>query len=65
MSSNEKFLKMNDNQSILKCKIYHLKAIELTGRFMPNSNQYISHLITSFNKNYKFYMDKIVTSFLM
>lgn len=60
MTSHEKFLKMSDNPTILKCKIYHLKAIELVGKFMPNSNQYISHLIGSFNKNYKFYMDKIV-----
>lgn len=52
---------MNDNPKILKCKILHLKAIELVARFMPNSNLYVSHLISSFNKNYKFYMDKIVS----
>ena len=53
-------MKMNDNPKILKCKILHLKAIELVARFMPNSNLYVSHLISSFNKNYKFYMEKIV-----
>lgn len=60
LSPSEKYIKMNDNPKILKCKILHLKAIELVARFMPNSNLYVSHLISSFNKNYKFYMDKIV-----
>ena len=60
LNPSEKYLRMNDNPKILKCKILHLKAIELVARFMPNSNLYVSHLISSFNKNYKFYMDKIV-----
>ena len=59
MSPSQKFMKMSDNSRILKCKILHLKAIELVARFIPGSNIYISHLVSSFNKNYKFYMDKI------
>ena len=51
---------MIDNPTILKCKVLHLKAIELVGRYLPPSNRYIVHLVSSFNKNYKFYMDKIV-----
>ncbi len=65
MSPSQKFLKMNDNTKILKCKILHLKAIELAARFIPSGKTFISHLVSSFNKNYKFYMDKIVKYILI
>ena len=38
----------------------HLKAIEIAMKYLFSSQKYLSHLIISFNKNYKIYMETIV-----
>ena len=50
---------MNENKSILKCKILHLKSICIINEFLPFSSKFLSHLITSYNKNYNLYMERI------
>jgi hypothetical protein len=51
---------MQSNIFCYYSKIFHLKAIELVGKYVSSSSQYINHLILSFNKNYKSFMDAIV-----
>lgn len=57
----EKYKKLHKDETISKCKLLHLKAIELAGKHLPPSNDFFNHLLNSFNKNYKFVLDEIVT----
>lgn len=54
-----KFFEFSHEKEFILCKIMHLKSIEIAGRFLCSSEIYIKHLINSFNKNYKTYMDNI------
>jgi hypothetical protein len=45
-------------------EILHLKAIEIAGKYLPSGNDFFTHLINSFNKNYKCIMDEIVATLL-
>ena len=56
-----KFLQMNQDPEIMTCKILHVKAIEIAMGYFPASVKYTSHLVDSFYKNYKFFMEQIVT----
>ena len=60
----EKYKKLHKDETILKCKLLHLKAIELAGKYLPPSNDFFNHLLNSFNKNYKFVLDEIVSYLL-
>lgn len=38
----------------------HMKAIEIAGKFLPEKNEFFSHILNRFNKNYKCVMEEIV-----
>lgn len=44
-----------------KCKLIHIKALEIATKYLPPSNFFLNHLLGSFNKNYKFLLDEIVS----
>lgn len=39
----------------------HMKAIEIAGKFLPEKNDFFTHILNRFNKNYKCIMEEIVT----
>lgn len=47
--------------TLQQIQILHLKAIEVAGKYLPPDNDFFTHLLNSFNKNYKCLMDEIVT----
>jgi len=49
----------------LLIQILHVKAIELAGKYLPVDNDFFTHLINSFNKNYKCILDEIVQFLLL
>ena len=40
MKINDKYWKLHHDQEIRKCKIIHLKAIEIAGKYLPIHNEY-------------------------
>ena len=53
-------MKFGSDKNFTFCKILHLKSIELVSIFLPFSSKYLTHLISSFNKNYKLLMEQIL-----
>jgi hypothetical protein len=57
MKINEKYKKLHKDETIGKCKLLHIKAIEIAAKYLPPSNFFVNHLLGSFNKNYKTVLD--------
>jgi hypothetical protein len=64
MKITEKYQRLNNDGIILKCKVIfqlkkvlHLKAIELAAKYIPDTSNYFTHILNSFNKNYKSILD--------
>lgn len=43
----------------------HLKSLEIAGKIAPEAQLFFTHLLNSFNKNYKPVLDQIVLSHII